>query len=117
MALTPLTQLQFVLGNIFWPEKSEFLLLSSFINLSCRSMTIETFIWLYKTFDKPGYKITFIVSAAVVYCGSPIRSSSSAVVVKHPNDLHVTSYLPAAQTTEEYADILDDSEYSIICMN
>ena len=38
-------------------------------------------------------------------------------VVKHPNDLHVTSYLPAAQTTEEYADILDDSEYSIICMN
>lgn len=43
MALTPLTQLQFVLGNIFWPEKSEFLLLSSFINLSCRSMTIETF--------------------------------------------------------------------------
>ena len=72
---------------------------------------------LYKACDKPDYKITFIVSAAVVYCGSPIRSSSSAVVVKHPNDLHVTSYLPAAQTTEEYADILDDSEYSIICMN
>ena len=46
----------------------------------------------------------------MVYCGSPIRSSSSAVVVKHPNDLDVTSYLPA-QTTEEYADILDDSEY------
>ena len=43
MALTPLTQLQFVLGNIFWPEKSEFLLLSSFIDLSFRSMIIETF--------------------------------------------------------------------------
>ena len=95
-----------MLGTSWWLEKSEFVLLSSFIDF-----------WLYKTFDKPDYKITFIVSAAVVYCGSPIRSSSSAVVVKHPNDLHVTSYLPAAQTTEEYADILDDSEYSIICMN
>ena len=56
---------------------------------------------------------SFIVSAAVgVYCGTPIRSSdsgSSKSVVKHPNDLDVTSYLPAL-TTEEYADMLEDSE-------
>ena len=38
------------------------------------------------------------------------------LVVKHPNDLDVTSYLPAL-TTEEYADMLEDSEYLVICMN
>ena len=35
--------LQFMLGNIWWLEKSEFVLLSSFIDLSFRSMIIETF--------------------------------------------------------------------------
>ena len=58
----------------------------------------------------------FIVSAwaavlwlpvCLVDCGSPIRSSGSSI--RHPNDLDVTSYLPALTT--EYADILDESKY------
>lgn len=61
-----------------------------------------------------------IVSAAVtlVSGGAPIRSSSSAVVVSRgdysrgaPNDLDVTSYLPALTTEYGAADILlDDSK-------
>ena len=43
----------------------------------------------------------------LVDCGSPIRSSGSSI--RHPNDLDVTSYLPALTT--EYADILDESKY------
>lgn len=70
-----------------------------------------------------------IVSAAVtlVSGGAPIRSSSSAVVVSGsrgnvdrgaPNDLDVTSYLPALTTEYGAADILlDDSEYICIHLN
>ena len=47
----------------------------------------------------------------LVDCGSPIRSSSSSI--RHPNDLDVTSYLPAL-TTEYAADILDESKYNIL---
>ena len=46
------------------------------------------------------------LECSVVESGSPIRSSSS---IRHPNDLDVTSYLPALTT--EYADILDESKY------
>ena len=42
LALTQL-QFQFMLGISWWLEKSEFVLLPSFIDSSCRSMTIETF--------------------------------------------------------------------------
>ena len=54
------------------------------------------------------------LTASYVSGGSPIRGStgSGSGGPRHPNDLDVTSFLPALTT--EYADIMDESKYFLL---